>query len=374
MSELIRTTHVGSLPRSQRAVDLIFARERGESFDRAVFEFTMAEEVAATVERQVASGIDVVSDGETSKIGYATYVKDRYTGFGGDSPRNAPADLKQFPAYLERIARSGGTPKISRPCCIDEVRLRDHADLEADIRHFQAAIDKHQTPVGFMNAASPGVVALFLPNRYYSNYETYLAALSDAFRYEYQAITDAGLLLQIDCPDLALARHMIFTDKSDEEFVRTASMHVEALNAALDGIPEDRIRVHICWGNYEGPHVCDIDMDKVFPVLMKTRSRYLLFESSNPRHAHEWTVFKARKSEIPDDKILVPGVIDSTTNFVEHPELIRQRIERFVGIVGKDRVMAGSDCGFGTFAGFGTVDPDIVYEKLCSLAEGARRV
>ena len=374
MSELIRTTHVGSLPRSQRAVDLIFARERGESFDRAVFESTMAEEVEATVERQVASGIDVVSDGETSKIGYATYVKDRYTGFGGDSPRNAPADLKQFPAYPERIARSGGTPKISRPCCIDEVRLRDHADLEADIRHFQAAIDKHQTPVGFMNAASPGVVALFLPNRYYSNYETYLAALSDAFRYEYQAITDAGLLLQIDCPDLALARHMIFTDKSDEEFVRTASMHVEALNAALDGIPEDRIRVHICWGNYEGPHVCDIDMDKVFPVLMKTRSRYLLFESSNPRHAHEWTVFKARKSEIPDDKILVPGVIDSTTNFVEHPELIRQRIERFVGIVGKDRVMAGSDCGFGTFAGFGTVDPDIVYEKLSSLAEGARRV
>ena len=374
MSELIRTTHVGSLPRSQRAVDLIFARERGESFDRAVFESTMAEEVAATVERQVASGIDVVSDGETSKIGYATYVKDRYTGFGGDSPRNAPADLKKFPAYLKQIARSGGTPQISRPCCIDEVRLRDHADLDADIRHFQAAIDKHQTPVGFMNAASPGVVALFLPNRYYSNYETYLAALSDAFRYEYQAITAAGLLLQIDCPDLALARHMIFTDKSDEEFVRTASMHVEALNAALDGIPEDRIRVHICWGNYEGPHVCDIDMDKVFPVLMKTRSRYLLFESSNPRHAHEWTVFKARKSEIPDDKILVPGVIDSTTNFVEHPELIRQRIERFVGIVGKDRVMAGSDCGFGTFAGFGTVDPDIVYEKLCSLAEGARRV
>ena len=374
MNELILTTHVGSLPRSQRAVDLIFARERGESFDRAVFESTMAEEVEAIVERQVASGIDVVSDGETSKIGYATYVKDRYTGFGGDSPRNAPADLKQFPAYLERIARSGGTPKISRPCCIDEVRLRDHADLEADIRHFQAAIEKHQTPVGFMNAASPGVVALFLPNRYYSNYETYLAALSDAFRYEYQAITDAGLLLQIDCPDLALARHMIFTDKSDEEFVRTASMHVEALNAALDGIPEDRIRVHICWGNYEGPHVCDIDMDKVFPVLMKARSRYLLFESSNPRHAPEWTVFKARKGEIPDDKILVPGVIDSTTNFVEHPELIRQRIERFVGIVGRDRVMAGSDCGFGTFAGFGTVDPDIVYEKLCSLAEGARRV
>ena len=371
MSELIRTTHVGSLPRSQRAVNLIFARERGESFDRAVFESTMAEEVAATVERQVASGIDVVSDGETSKIGYATYVKDRYTGFGGDSPRNAPADLKKFPAYLERIARSGGTPQISRPCCIDEVRLRDHADLEADIRHFQAAIDKHQTPVGFMNAASPGVVALFLPNRYYSNYETYLAALSDAFRYEYQAITDAGLLLQIDCPDLALARHMIFTDKSDEEFVRTASMHVEALNAALDGIPEDRIRVHICWGNYEGPHVCDIDMDKVFTTLMSTRARYVLFETSNPRHAHEWTVFRDRASEIPDDKVLVPGVVDTTTNFVEHPELVAERIARFTGIVGADRVIAGSDCGFGTFAGFGAVDPEIAYAKLTSLAEGA---
>ncbi len=374
MSDSIRTTHVGSLPRSQRVVDLIFARERGVSFDRALFDATMGEEVAATVKRQVESGIDVVSDGETSKISYATYVKDRYTGFGGDSSRNAPADLKQFPGFLERIASSGGTPEYARPCCIDEVRPGDQADLKADIRHLLAAVKKHQASVGFINAASPGVVALFLPNRHYPNHETYLAALSDALRYEYQAITTAGLLLQIDCPDLALARHMIFADQSDEEFLRIASMHVEALNAALDGIPEDRIRVHICWGNYEGPHVCDIDMDKVFPVLMKTRCRYLLFEASNPRHAHEWTVFKERKREIPDDKVLVPGVIDSTTNFVEHPELIRQRIERFVGIVGIDRVMAGSDCGFGTFAGFGSVDPDIVYEKLRSLAEGARRV
>ena len=374
MSDSIRTTHVGSLPRSQRVVDLIFARERGEPFDRAVFESTMGEEVAATVERQVASGIDIVSDGETSKISYATYVKDRYTGFGGDSPRHAPADLKKFPGFLERIAQSGGTPEYARPCCIDEVRPCDPADLEADIRHLLAAIKKHQASAGFMNAASPGVAALFLPNRHYPNHETYLAALSDALRYEYQAITTAGLLLQIDCPDLALARHMIFADQSDEEFLRIASMHVEALNAALDGIPEDRIRVHICWGNYEGPHVCDIDMDKVFPVLMKTRCRYLLFEASNPRHAHEWTVFKERKREISDNKVLVPGVIDSTTNFVEHPELIRQRIARFVSIVGADRVMAGSDCGFGTFAGFGSVDPDIVYEKLRSLAEGARRV
>ena len=219
MSDSILTTHVGSLPRNQRVVDLIFARERGEPFDRTVFEFTMGEEVAATVERQVACGIDVVSDGETSKISYATYVKDRYTGFGGDSPRNAPADLKQFPGFLDRIARSGGTPEYARPCCIDEVRPGDPADLEADIRHLLAAIKKHQAAAGFMNAASPGVAALFLPNRHYPNHETYLAALSDALRYEYQAITTAGLLLQIDCPDLALARHMIFADQSDDEFL-----------------------------------------------------------------------------------------------------------------------------------------------------------
>ena len=373
MSQRVKTTHVGSLPRSQRVVDLILARERRESFDRGNFESIMAEEVAATVERQVASGIDVVSDGETSKISYATYVKDRYTGFGGDSPRNAPLDLKKFPGFLERIAKSGGTPEYSRPCCVDEVRPGETTDLEADIRHLLAAVNQHQASAGFMNAASPGVVALFLPNRHYPNHETYLAALSDALRHEYRTITDAGLLLQVDCPDLALARHMIFIEKTDEEFLRIASLHVEALNAALDGIPEDRIRVHICWGNYEGPHVCDIDMDKVFPILMKTRSRYLLFETANPRHGHEWMVFRSRRREIPEDKILVPGVIDSTTNFVEHPELVRQRIERFVDIVGKDRVMAGSDCGFGTFAGFGPVDPDIVYEKLRSLAEGARR-
>ena len=373
MSQRVKSTHVGSLPRSQRVVDLIFARERREFFDRANFESIMAEEVATTVERQVASGVDVVSDGETSKISYATYVKDRYTGFGGDSPRNSPLDLKKFPGFLERIAKSGGTPEYSRPCCVDEVRPGETADLEADIRHLLAAVNQHQAPAGFMNAASPGVVALFLPNRHYPNHETYLAALSDALRHEYRTITDAGLLLQVDCPDLALARHMIFIEKTDEEFLRIASLHVEALNAALDGIPEDRIRVHICWGNYEGPHVCDIDMDKVFPILMKTRSRYLLFETANPRHGHEWMVFRSRRRAIPEDKILVPGVIDSTTNFVEHPELVRQRIERFVDIVGKDRVMAGSDCGFGTFAGFGPVDPDIVYEKLRSLAEGARR-
>ncbi|WP_245412960.1 hypothetical protein [Oceaniradius stylonematis] len=223
-----------------------------------------------------------------------------------------------------------------------------------------------------MNAASPGVISLFLQNEHYPTRDAYLAALADAMRAEYETIVAAGLDLQLDCPDLALSRHMLFTDLSDAEFVKIAESHVEALNHALENVPQERVRVHICWGNYEGPHVCDIDMAQVFPVLMKAKARYLLFETSNPRHAHEWTVFRDRKAEIPDDRILVPGVVDTTTNFVEHPELVAQRIERFVGIVGADRVIAGSDCGFGTFAGFGAVDPEIAYAKLATLALGAQ--
>jgi 5-methyltetrahydropteroyltriglutamate--homocysteine methyltransferase len=232
----------------------------------------------------------------------------------------------------------------------------------------------HGAPRGFMNAASPGVVALFLPNRHYPSHDAYLAALSDALRHEYEAIVAAGLDVQLDCPDLALSRHMIFTDKSDEEFLRIAEAHVEALNAALAGVPAERVRLHVCWGNYEGPHVCDIEMDRVFPVLMKARARYILFETANPRHGHDWSVFAERRAEIPDDKVLVPGVVDTTTNFVEHPALIAERIGRFVDIVGRDRVIAGTDCGFGTFAGYGAVDPEIAYAKLASLAEGASRV
>ncbi len=225
-----------------------------------------------------------------------------------------------------------------------------------------------------MNAASPGVISLFLQNDFYPTRDAYLAALADAMRDEYRRIVASGLDLQLDCPDLALSRHMLFTDLTDDEFVKVAASHVEALNHALDGIPEDRVRIHICWGNYEGPHVCDIDMDKVFHVLMQARARYLLFETANPRHGHEWTVFRDRRAEIPDDRILVPGVVDTTSNFVEHPDLVAQRLERFVEIVGRDRVIAGSDCGFGTFAGFGAVDPEIAWAKLATLAEGARRL
>lgn len=367
----ILTSHVGSLPRTQDVVDFIFARENGEAYDKNGFAGCMTTACAETVRRQVEAGIDIVSDGETSKISYATYVKDRYTGFSGDSPRNAPADLKQFPGFLERLANSGGTPQYARPMCTGEVTSKGQGELQADIDNLKAGMAAHGATRGFMNAASPGVISLFLQNQHYATREAYLAALADAMKEEYETIVGAGLDLQLDCPDLALSRHMLFADLSDDEFVKIAAMHVEALNHALRDIDPARVRVHICWGNYEGPHVCDIDMDKVFSTLMNTRARYVLFETSNPRHAHEWTVFRDRASEIPDDKVLVPGVVDTTTNFVEHPELVAERIARFVGIVGAERVIAGSDCGFGTFAGFGAVDPEIAYAKLTSLAEGA---
>ena len=370
MSKIL-TTHVGSLPRTQDVVDFIFARENEQPYDLEAFDACMTGAVSETVRKQAEAGINIVSDGETSKISYATYVKDRYTGFSGDSPRNAPEDLKLFPGFLKRLADDGGTPQYARPMCTEEVRSKGQGELQKDITNLKAAMSDHGVARGFMNAASPGVISLFLQNDFYKTREAYLAALADAMKTEYETIVASGLDLQLDCPDLALSRHMLFSDLSDDAFVKVANMHVEALNHALSGVPADKVRVHICWGNYEGPHCCDIGMDKVFPTLMSTKSRYVLFETSNPRHAHEWTVFRDRKAEIPEDKVLVPGVVDTTTNFIEHPKLVSQRIQRFVDIVGNERVIAGSDCGFGTFAGFGAVDPDIAYAKLAALSEGA---
>ncbi|MEM9786313.1 MAG: cobalamin-independent methionine synthase II family protein [Pseudomonadota bacterium] len=367
----VLTTHTGSLPRTQAVVDFIFARENGEAYDHAAFDAAMTSAVSETVKKQVNAGIDIVSDGETSKISYATYVKDRYTGFDGDSPRNAPADLKQFPSFLKRLADDGGTPQYARPMCVGEVKSKGQGELEKDIANLKAAMAEHGAERGFMNAASPGVISLFLQNDYYKTREAYLSALADAMKEEYETIVAAGLDLQLDCPDLALSRHMLFNDLSDDEFLKIAASHVEALNHALADVPTEKVRVHICWGNYEGPHICDIPMAKMFDTLMATKSRYVLFETSNPRHGHEWTVFRDRAGDIPEGKVLVPGVVDTTTNFVEHPDLVAQRIERFVQIVGADRVIAGSDCGFGTFAGFGAVDPEIAYAKLSALAEGA---
>lgn len=368
----ILTSHVGSLPRSQEVVDFIFARENNKKYNERDFDKCMQKNVQSTVQKQKIAGIDIVSDGETSKISYATYVKDRYTGFSGDSPRNAPEDLKLYPGFLQRLAEGGGTPQYARPMCTDEVKSKGQGELQKDISNLKNAMTDNGLKRGFMNAASPGVISLFLQNDFYASRDAYLAALADAMRDEYETIVDSGLDLQLDCPDLALSRHMLFNDLSDSEFIKIAESHMEALNHALKNVPSEKVRIHICWGNYEGPHCCDIDMSKVFGTLMKANAQYILFETSNPRHAHEWTVFRDRKNEIPDDKILVPGVVDTTTNFIEHPELVAERINKFVNIVGNDRVIAGSDCGFGTFAGFGAVDPDIAFAKLGSLSEGAK--
>jgi 5-methyltetrahydropteroyltriglutamate--homocysteine methyltransferase len=365
----ILTTHVGSLPRSKAVTDLVFNKEKGEAVDETEFHQVIKRAVDEVVARQVKVGVDVVSDGEMSKISYATYIKDRITGFEGDSPRNAPKDLEDFPGYLNKIAQSGGTPTYSRPCCVGAIQVKSDRPLKDDIENFQEAIDKHQPHDTFMNAASPGVIALFLPNKHYKTQDEYLEALAEAMRPEYEAIVAAGFILQLDSPDIGLGRHMIFKNETEENYVKLANQHIEMLNHALRNIPADRVRMHVCFGNYEGPHHYDAPMSLVLPVAMRAKPQALLFETSNPRHGHEWTVF--RDSKIPEDKILIPGVIDSTTNFIEHPELVAQRIECFANIVGRDRVIAGSDCGFSTFAGFGAVDEDIVYAKLEAMAEGA---
>jgi 5-methyltetrahydropteroyltriglutamate--homocysteine methyltransferase len=369
-TDRILTTHVGSLPRSAAVADLVFGREQGRPVAEADFTRVISLAVLEAVKRQADAGADVVSDGEMSKIGYATYIKDRLTGFDGDSPRNPPADLEDYPNYLKKLAASGGTPTYRRPRCVGPIAVRSLAALHDDIAWLKAALEQAEVTEAFMNSASPGLIALFQPNEYYPTHETYLEAIAEAMRHEYEAIVSAGLLLQIDSPDLGLGRHTLFKTRSLAEYQQLASLHVEVLNQALRNCPADRVRMHVCWGNYEGPHHRDVPLEVVLPIALRAKPQALLFESANPRHAHEWTVVRA--SSIPDDKILIPGVIDSVTNFIEHPLLIAERIERFAGIVGRERVMAGTDCGFASFAGFGVVDSDIVYAKLAALSEGAR--
>ena len=371
MTNRILTTHVGSLPRSKAVTDLVFAVERGDPVDAAQFDAVIGAAVDEVVARQVSVGIDLVSDGEMSKISYATYIKDRITGFDGDSPRTPPADLEDFPAFLQRQNSGGGTPTYRRPKCIGPVAPKTLAPLDDDLKHMAAALAKHRPAGGFMNAASPGVIALFQPNEHYATQDAYLEALGEAMRPEYEAIVGAGLVLQLDSPDLGLGRHMMYKGRSDAEYLTLIGMHVEVLNHALRNVPADRVRMHVCWGNYEGPHTHDVEMGVILPTLMHAKPAGLLFETSNPRHQHDWNYFAEMLDIIPDDKVLIPGVIDSTTNFVEHPRVVCERIERFAGIVGRERVIAGTDCGFSTFAGFGAVDPDIVYAKLGALAEGA---
>ncbi len=369
------TTHVGSLPRSQAVVDHIFAVENGKPLagdsSEAEFDAVMTQAVDEAVRRQVEAGIDIVSDGEMSKISYATYIKDRYTGFDGDSPRRTPADLLDYPGFMKRLSSGGGTPTYRRPCCVGPIGVKTMEPLRKDIANVKAAAAKHGATQVFMNAASPGVVALFQPNQHYANDDAYLDALAHALRREYHAIVDAGLILQLDSPDLGLGRHMMYAALDEAAYLVRIERHIEALNFALAAIPADRVRMHVCWGNYEGPHHKDVPLETILPLVLKAKPQGLLFEASNPRHAHEWEAFVDLKSSIPDDKILIPGVLDSTTNFIEHPRLVAQRIRRYADIVGADRVIAGTDCGFGTFAGFGAVDADIVYAKFAAMAQGA---
>jgi 5-methyltetrahydropteroyltriglutamate--homocysteine methyltransferase len=369
-TDRILTTHVGSLPRPQEVVDLLFAQDRGEPVDEAKFDETMRCAVADAVRHQSEVGIDIASDGEMSKISYATYIRHRLTGFEGDSARPTPQDLDDFPEYRDRLVKTGHSATYRRPVCKGPIKVKNLQPVEQDIAHMKEAMSKANVVEGFMNSVSPGTIAVFQPNEYYPSHETYLEALSNAMREEYEMIVKSGLLLQLDCPDLAMGRHTRFKSLSDADFLRYAALQVEALNHALSNVPADRVRMHVCWGNYEGSHVHDMDCAKIFPIAIKAKPKALLVEGANPRHEHEWESWTRIK--LPDDKVLVPGVIASSSNYVEHPQLVAQRILRYAGVLGRDRVIAGADCGFGTFAGFGPVFPAFAWMKMQSLAEGAR--
>lgn len=367
----IKTTHVGSLPRGDELTPLLLARDAGKPYDAAEFDRVVSAAVADAVQQQVAAGVSIVSDGELGKVGYSTYMIERLSGFGGHTDRKPAADLAEVPDLAKKLSAIMGSQEFVRASCIDEVKLITLEPLHDDIRRFRAALDAHAAPdtEAFMNAASPGLITAFQVNRFYPSHEAYLAALVDAMREEYETIVDAGFYLQLDCPDLAMSRHTGYQDATEEEFLKIAAANVEALNAATANISPERMRMHVCWGNYEGPHDHDIALEKVIDIVIKARPATVLFEAANPRHEHEWKVWKDAK--LPDWKILAPGMIDTCSNYVEHPELIAQRIERFADIVGADRVVASTDCGFGTFAGYGKIDPIVTWRKLRNLREGA---
>ena len=366
----IHTTHVGSLPRTPELAALLLKRDRGETVDEAAFDALVSTEIETAIRAQIKAGVSIVSDGELGKVGYSTYITARLSGFGGHVDRTPAKDLADLPELRTKLAAIMGSQSFVRAACIGKVELVDSKPVEDDVRRFSAAMAKEgQSVRGFMNAASPGLVTAFQPNQFYPSHEAYLADLIEAMRPEYEAIIAAGFDLQLDAPDLAMAAHTGFQGLSEAEFLKRAEQNVEALNAATANIPAERMRMHICWGNYEGPHDHDIALEKVIGPILKARPRQLLFEGANPRHEHEWTVW--RDAKLPDDTVLVPGLIDSCSNYVEHPELIAQRIERYASIVGADRVIAGTDCGFGTFAGYGKIDPVVTWKKLSALREGA---
>ncbi len=365
----ILTTHVGSLPREQAVVEFLTQKENGQPYDPAAFNAAMRDGVAHVVAKQVEIGIDVVSDGENSKISYATYIKDRLSGFGGHTDRQISKDLQDYPAFREKMAVIAGKQTFQRQSCIGPIAVVDEEPLHQDIANLRAAVASSKPVEAFMNAASPGVVAAFQTNRYYPSHERYVEAIAEAMRPEYEAIVAAGFVLQIDCPDLAMARHTGFQDLSEQDFIARAAFHVEALNHALRNVPREQVRMHVCWGNYEGPHDHDIPLERIIDIIVRAKPAGILFEASNPRHAHEYEIWKSKR--VPEDKLLIPGVITSTSNYVDHPEWVAQRLVELANVVGRERVIAGTDCGFGTFAGIGKVDAGIAYKKLRALVEGA---
>jgi 5-methyltetrahydropteroyltriglutamate--homocysteine methyltransferase len=368
-TDRILTTHVGSLPRPAGLRELLVKKDKGEPYDRAELQRATKEAVADIVKRQAEAGVDIVDDGEMSKPSYSTYVADRLSGFAGHAPAKPRLDTGPHPNFSAALERMTGSNAARRAVCVGPIAVQDRESLAQDLANLRAALAGVNVTDAFMTAASPGLVPVFQNNSYYPTHEAYVDAVAAAMREEYEAIVGAGFVLQLDCPDLAMAHHTSFQDLSEREFLRRAAFHVEVLNHALRNVPAEMSRIHICWGNYEGPHDHDIDFRKVAPILVNAKPQALVVEAANPRQAHDWSVWNEVK--LPDDKILIPGVLDTSTNYVEHPELVAERICRFADIVGRERVIAGSDCGFGTFAGYGKLDPDISFKKLKAMAEGA---
>ena len=364
------TTHTGSLPRPDDLIRMMFAREEGVPVDAAALAARIRAAVGEVVRKQATAGIAVLNDGELSKPSYATYIKDRLNGFGGTSQALQYRDLVDFPEMARRVFGDPGRSRRKTPACTGPISVRDPAAAQVDVDNLKAALGGVAAEDVFMSAASPGVISLFFRDDHYGNHEAYLFAIAEAMRHEYETVARAGFVLQLDCPDLAMGRHIQFAGLSLAEFQTMARLHIAALDHAVANIPPAQLRMHLCWGNYEGPHHYDVPLADLLDLVFAARPQGISFEAANPRHAHEWKVFERVK--LPKDKILIPGVLDSTTNFIEHPELVAERIGRYARLVGRENVIAGTDCGFGTWVGQAAVDPDIVWAKLASLAEGAR--
>jgi 5-methyltetrahydropteroyltriglutamate--homocysteine methyltransferase len=364
------TTHTGSLPRPEDLIRMMYAKEEGVPVDAAALSQRVAAAVDEVVRKQAAAGVDVINDGEMSKPSYATYIKDRLSGFGGTGNTFVYQDLTDFPNLARRVFGDPGRSRRKTPACNAEIGVRNPQAAQADVDHLKAAFANVEAQEAFLTAASPGVVSLFFRNEHYPTEEAYLFAIAEAMRQEYETIARAGIVLQIDCPDLGMGRHIQHADLSLAEWRKKAQLHVEALDHAVANIPPEQLRMHLCWGNYEGPHHCDVPLADVIDIVFRARPSAIAIEAANPRHAHEWKVFETVK--LPDGKLLIPGVIESKSNFIEHPELVAQRIGRYAKLVGRENVIAGSDCGFGTWVGQAAVDPDVVWAKMAAMAEGAR--